>query len=52
MKKFFKFCGDKWEKDYGTLKMSCMESVREQLRQKITNVKEFSITKESLEKET
>ena len=32
--------------------MPWMESVREQLRDKITNVKEYNITEETLEKET
>ena len=41
-----------WEKDDKTTEMPWMESVSEKLRQKITNIKEFNITKETLEKET
>ena len=44
--------GDMWEKDDKTTEMPWMESVSEKLRQKITNIKEFNITKETLEKET
>ena len=44
--------GETWEKDDRTLEMPWMGSVSEQLRDKITNVKEFIITEETLEKET
>ena len=50
--KFVKFWGEIWEKDDRTPEMLWRESVSEQLRDKITNVKEFNITEESLEKET
>ena len=49
MKNFVKFCGDICEKDDKTPEMSWMESVSKQLIDKITNVKEFNITKETLE---
>ena len=39
-------------KDHRTSEMAWMESVSLQLRDKITNVKEFNITEETLEKET
>ena len=52
MEKFAKFWGDIWEKDYTTTEMPWMESVSEQLRDKITNVKEFSTTEDTFEKET
>ena len=52
MKKLVKFWGDIWEKDDRKPEMPWMESVSEQLRHKITNVKEFNITEEILEKET
>ena len=51
MEKFIKFWGDMWEKDDRTPEMPWMKSVSRQLRDKITNVKEFNITKETLEKE-
>ena len=44
--------GDIWEKDDRTPEMLWMKSVSRQLRDKITNVKEFNITEETLEKET
>ena len=52
MEKFVKFWGDIWEKDDRTPEMPWMESVSKQLRDKITNVKEFNIAEETLEKET
>ena len=52
MEKFVKFWGDIWEKDDRTPEMLWMKSVSRQLRDKITNVKEFNITEETLEKET
>ena len=48
--KFLKFWAEIWEKDDKTTEMPWMESVNEELRQKITNVKKFNITKETLEK--
>ena len=44
MEKFVKMWGDIWEKDDRTPEMSWIESVSEQLRDKITNVKELNIT--------
>ena len=52
MEKVGKFWGDIWEKDDTTTEMPWMESVSEQLRDKITNVKEFSTTEDTFEKET
>ena len=52
MEKFAKFWGEIWEKDDRTPEMPWMESMSEQLREQITNVKEFSTTEETLEKET
>ena len=52
MAKFVKFWGDIWEKDDRTPEMPWMESVSKQLRDKITSVKEFNITVETLGKET
>ena len=52
MEKFVKFWGDKWEKDDRTPEMLWMESVSKQLKDKITDVKEFNITEETLGKET
>ena len=42
--------GDIWEKDDRTPEMPWMESVSNQLRDKITSVKEFNITVETLQK--
>ena len=52
MEKFVKFRGDIWEKYDRTLEMPWMESLSKQLRDKITSVKEFNITVETLGKET
>ena len=52
MEKFVKFWGDIWEKDDRTREMPWTESVSKQLKDKITNVKEFNITEETLVKET
>ena len=52
MEKFVKFWGDIWEKDDRTSEMPWTESVSKQLKDKITNVKEFNITEETLVKET
>ena len=52
MEKFVKFWGDLWEKDDRVPEMPQMKSVIEQLRDKITSVKEFNITLETLENET
>ena len=52
MEKVGKFWGDIWEKDDTTTEMPWMESVSEQLRDTITNVKEFSNTEDTFEKET
>ena len=52
MAKFVKFWGDIWGKDDRTPEMPWMESVSKQLRDKITSVKEFNITVETLGKET
>ena len=41
-----------WEEDDRTPEIPWMESVRKQLRDKITNVKEFNIIEETHEKET
>ena len=49
--KFNKFWGDIWEKYDRIPEMSWIESVSKQLRDKITNVKEYNITEETLEKE-
>ena len=46
------FGGDIWEKDDRTPEMPWMESVSKQLRDKITSVKEFNITVETLLKKT
>ena len=52
IEKFVQFLGDILEKDDRTPEISQMESVREQLRDKIiTKIKEFKITEESLKKE-
>ena len=51
VEKFIKFWGDIWEKDYRTPGIQWMESVSERLRDKITNVKKFNITEETLKKE-
>ena len=45
MAKFVKFWGDIWGKDDRTPEMPWMESVSKQLRDKITSVKEFNITR-------
>ena len=52
MEKFDKFWGDIWQKDDRTPEMPWMENVREQLKDRITNIKEFNITEETLEKQT
>ena len=52
IEKFFKFWGDIWEKDDRTPEVPCMGSMSEQLKDKVTSVKEFNITVETLEKET
>ena len=52
IEKFVKFWGDIWEEDDRTPEIPWMESVRKQLRDKITNVKEFNIIEETHEKET
>ena len=49
MENFVKFCGDICKKDDKTPEMPWMESVSKQLIGKVTNVKEFNITKETLE---
>ena len=46
VKFFFSGGGGIWGKDDRTSEMPWMESVSEQLREKITNVKEFNITEE------
>ena len=51
MEKFDKFWGDIWQKDDRTPEMPWMENVREQLKDRITNIKEFNITEETLEKQ-
>ena len=43
---------DIWEKDDRRPEIPWMGSMREQLRDKITNLKEFNITEETLKKET
>ena len=52
MEKFDKFWGDIWQKDDRTPEMPWMENVREQLKDRITNIKEFNITEETLGKQT
>ena len=50
MEIFVKFWGYMRKKDDRTPEMPWMESASRQLRDKITNVKEFNITEETLEK--
>ena len=48
MDMFVKFWGGIWEKGDRTPNMPLMEKVREELKGKITSVKEFDITKKGL----
>ena len=50
MEKSFKFWGDIRGKDDRTLEMPWRESVSQELGDKITSVKEFNITVETLQK--
>ena len=52
MERFVKLWGDIWEKDDRAPEIPWMESVSKQLRDKITSVKEFNITVETLKTET
>ena len=52
MEKFVKFWGDIWKKDDRAPEIPWMKSVSEQLIDKITDVNEFNITVETLQKET
>ena len=45
MERFVKLWGDVWEKDDRAPEIPWMESVSKQLRDKITSVKEFNITR-------
>ena len=51
MEKFVRFWGDIWIKDDRTPEMLWIEKVSKQLRERISNVKEFNITEEPLDKE-
>ena len=48
MDKFVKFWAGIWEKDDFTPHMPWMEKIREELKEKITSVKEFEITENEL----
>ena len=48
MDKLVKFWGGIWEKDDRTPNMPWMEKIREELKEKITSVKEFDITESGL----
>ena len=52
MEKFIKFWREIWEKEDKTSEMPWMERVGEQLKENITNAKEFNVTEETQEKET
>ena len=52
MEKFVKFSVDIWKKDDRTPEIPLIEGVSKRSRDKITCVKKFNITVESLEKET